>query len=133
MKKFLSKTTMIFLFLATMSGISESVEQQDCEVMNKKDFGLMLGWKFGGLGWGMGPEIGYKSVNGVDWKGSVQYMVAEYQELCSRYNTGRISKEHYEKEIQSIIERSRRYEKEIAEYFYQKKQRIFNEMKEYAR
>ena len=60
-------------------------------------------------------------------------MVAEYQELCSRYNTGRISKEHYEKEIQTIIDRSRRYEKEIAEYFYQKKQRIFNEMKEYAR
>ena len=133
MKKFLSKTTIIFLFLATMSGISESVEQQDCEVMNKKDFGLMLGWKFGGLGWGMGPEIGYKSVNGVDWKGSVQYMVAEYQELCSRYNTGRISQAQYDREIQNIIERSRRYEMEIAEYFRKKKEVIFNQMERAVR
>ena len=128
MKMFPSKIIIIFLFLATMSGISEAIEQQDCEIMNKKELGFMLGWKLGGFGLGVGPEIGFRNSSGVNWSGSVQYMVAEYQELCSRYNTGRISKDKYDKEIQNIIERSRRYEREIAEYFHKKKAVIFNEM-----
>ena len=123
----------LFLLLATMSASSEAIEKQDCEIMDKKESGISLGWKFGGFGWGVGPEISFKDSRGVDWSGSVQYMVAEYQELCSRYNTGRISKKEYDKEIQNIIERSRRYEMELAEFFRKKKEVIFNEMKEYER
>ena len=40
----------------------------------------------------------------------------------------KITKEEYDKEIQSIISRSRRYEQEVAEHFRKKKEVIFNEM-----
>ena len=33
------------------------VDNQDCSIMRKKDDTLALGWKFGGLMWGFGPEI----------------------------------------------------------------------------
>jgi hypothetical protein len=119
---------LFLLFITSCPKAAIAVEQQDCEVMDREEFQVALGWKVGGFGWGVGPEVSFGSSSGVRWSGSVQYMVAEYQELCSRYNTGRISKEEYNKEIQNIIQRSRRYERELAEYFKQKKQVIFNEM-----
>ena len=119
---------LFLLFITSCPKAVIAVEQQDCEVMDREEFQVALGWKVGGFGWGVGPEVSFGSSSGVRWSGSVQYMVAEYQELCSRYNTGRISKEEYNKEIQNIIQRSRRYERELAEYFKQKKQVIFNEM-----
>ena len=123
----------ILFLLLFMTGIADAVEKQDCEVMDKKEFAIALGWKFGGWGFGVGPEIAFKDSQGVDWSGSVQYMVAEYQELCSRYNTGRISQAQYDREIQNIIERSRRYEMEIVEYFRKKKAVIFNQMERAVR
>ena len=33
------------------------VDKQDCDVLKKKDNSIGLGWKFGGLMWGFGPEI----------------------------------------------------------------------------
>ncbi|SVD23635.1 uncharacterized protein METZ01_LOCUS376489, partial [marine metagenome] len=33
------------------------VDKQDCSIMRKKDNSIALGWKFGGLMWGFGPEI----------------------------------------------------------------------------
>jgi len=116
-----------------MSASSEAIEKQDCEIMQSESGSITLGFKSGGIGFGVGPEITFGSSSGVNWSGSVQYMVAEYQELCSRYNTGRISKKEYDKEIQNIIERSRRYEMELAEFFRKKKAVIFNEMKEYEK
>ena len=129
----IKKYYIVILFLATMSGISEAIEQQDCEIMQSESGSITLGFKAGTIGFGVGPEITFGSSSGVNWSGNVQYMVAEYQELCSRYNTGRISKVQYDKEIQNIIERSRRYEMEQAEYFRKKREIIFNEMKEYER
>ncbi len=96
--------------------------------MDREEFLLAFGWKAGGFGFGVGPEVSFGSSSGIRWSGSVQYMVAEYQELCARYNTGRISKDIYDKEMKNIIERSRRYERELAEYFTQKQRVIFNEM-----
>ena len=127
------KNISVILFLATMSGISEAIEHQDCEIMHSESGSVTLGMKAGGFGFGVGPEITFGSSSGIVWNGNVQYMVAEYQELCSRYNTGRMSKKEYDKEIQNIIERSRRYEQEQAEYFKKKKEVIFNEMKEYEK
>lgn len=121
----------IFIFLLSLASCPNSataVEQQDCGVMDREEFLLAFGWKAGGFGFGIGPEVSFGSSSGIRWSGSVQYMVAEYQELCARYNTGRISKDIYDKEIKNIIERSRRYEQELAEYFIQKQRVIFNEM-----
>ena len=120
------------LIIFTMSFHSpvfgEEIEKQDCEIMKNKDDSFSFGWKIGGFGWGVGPEISFKNTQGINWHNNVQYMIAEYEELCSRFNTGRMTKEEYDKEIQTIIQRSRRYEQEVAEHFRKKKEVIFNEL-----
>lgn len=120
------------LIIFTMSFHSpvfgEEIEKQDCEIMKNKDDSFSFGWKIGGFGWGVGPEISFKNTQGINWHNNVQYMIAEYQELCSRYNTGRISKYQYHKEIRIIIERSRNYRKEMSKIIQKKKQLLFNEL-----
>jgi hypothetical protein len=110
---------------------SMALADQDCRVMEKKDDGISLGFKFGGFGWGVGPEIGFHNKSGIDWHDNIQYMIAEYQELCSRFNTGRISETEYQKEINNIISRSRGYSKEMYLHFEKKKQKFFNEMENF--
>ena len=114
-----------------MSGISESVEQQDCRVMEKKDSGISLGIKFGGFGWGVGPEVGFYNKSGITWNENIHHMIAEYQELCSRYNTGRLAPSEYQRELDNIISRSRNYIKEVYERLRDKKINMFNEMDEF--
>ena len=118
----------IFILIMIYHVPSFAIEQQDCNVMRYKKGNITFGFKAGGLLWGIGPEVSFGSASGVQWNDSVQYMVAEYQELCSRYNTGRVSKVEYDKEIQKIIERSRNYTFKINEYFRKKKNLIFNEL-----
>ena len=89
---------------------------------------ITFGFKAGGLGWGIGPEVSFGSSSGVRWNNNLQYMVAEYQELCSRYNTGRVSKIEYDEEIQLIIQRSRNYTIKMNKIFRENKRSMFNEM-----
>ena len=121
-KKFLFSLSLILLCYSPVSA------EQDCDVMKNKDTNVTLGFKAGTLLMGVGPEISFRNFYGTKWRGNIQYMIAEYEELCSRFNTGRMTKEEYDKEIQSIISRSRRYEQEVAEHFRKKKEVIFNEM-----
>ena len=123
MKKFLSSIILILLCYSPVSA------EQDCDVMKNKDTNVTLGFKAGTILMGVGPEIAFRDFYGTHWRGNIQYMIAEYEELCSRYNTGRMTKEEYDKDIQNIISRSRRYEQEVAERFRMKKEVIFNEMK----
>ena len=126
MKKF-HFNLILFLIVATMSASKVSAEQ-DCRVMEKKDNGFTIGWKFGGFGWGVGPEIGFHNKSGIDWHDNIQYMIAEYQELCARFNTGRISETEYQKEVNNIISRSRNYSIEMYMHYKQKKDNFFSEM-----
>ena len=104
------------------------IDKQDCDIMRKKDDTLALGWKFGGLMWGFGPEIKIGHHSGVAWKSDVQRMVAEYQELCTQFNTGRLSQQEYQAEKQGIVKRSYNYARELEKQFRQKKDRMFKEM-----
>ena len=104
------------------------IDKQDCDIMRKKDDTLAFGWKFGGLMWGFGPEIKVGHTVGVAWKGDVQRMVAEYQELCTQFNTGRLSQQEYQAEKQGIVKRSYNYARELEKQFRQKKDRMFKEM-----
>ena len=124
----MKKIMFLFSFISLFHNPAFAFVEQDCDIMKKKDNNIKLGFKMGGLVWGVGPEITFRNSFGTDWHGNVQYMIAEYQELCVRYNTNRISKEQYDKEIQNIIERSRRYEKEMAEHFRKKKEAMFDEL-----
>ncbi len=107
-----------------------ATEKQDCDIMKYETDSFTVGWKFGGLFWGVGPEVTFGSQSGVVWRDNLQYMVAEYQELCSRYNTGRVSKVEYDKEIQLIIQRSRDFTFKMNEAFRRKKQLMFDEMED---
>ena len=104
------------------------IDKQDCDIMRKKDDTIALGWKFGGLMWGFGPEIKIGHHSGVAWKGDVQRMVAEYQELCTQFNTGRLSQQEYQAEKQGIVKRGYNYARELEKQFRQKKDRMFKEM-----
>ena len=104
------------------------VDKQDCSIMRKKDDTLALGWKFGGLMWGFGPEIKIGHSSGVAWKHDVQRMVAEYQELCTQFNTGRLSQQEYQAEKQQIVQRGYNYARELEKRFKQKKDDMFKEM-----
>ena len=104
------------------------VDKQDCSIMRKKDDTLALGWKFGGLMWGFGPEIKIGHHSGVAWKSDVQRMVAEYQELCTQFNTGRLSQQEYQAEKQEIVQRGYNYARELEQRFKQKKDDMFKEM-----
>ena len=123
MKKFLFSLSLILLCYSPVSA------EQDCDVMKNKDTNVTFGFKAGTILMGVGPEIAFRDFYGIQWRGNIQYMIAEYEELCSRYNTGRMTKEEYDKEIQNIISRSRRYEQEVAERFRMKKELMFNELK----
>ena len=105
-----------------------AVDKQDCSIMRKKDDTLALGWKFGGLMWGFGPEIKIGHSSGVEWKHDVQRMVAEYQELCTQFNTGRLSQQEYQAEKQQIVQRGYNYARELDKRFKQKKDDMFKEM-----
>jgi hypothetical protein len=104
------------------------LDKQDCEIMRKEDNSIGLGFKFGGLMWGFGPEIKIGHSSGIEWKGDVQRMVAEYQELCTQFNTGRLSQEEYKFEKKGIIQRGYGYAKELEKRFKQKKEDMFREM-----
>ena len=118
----------IFILIILSYNPSYAFEKQNCDIMKYEKGSITFGLKAGGLFWGVGPEVSFGSMSGTEWRDNLQYMVAEYQELCSRYNTGRVSKEEYDKEIQKIIERSRNYTFKINEHFRKKKDLIFNEM-----
>jgi len=104
------------------------LDKQDCEIMRKEDNSIGLGFKFGGLMWGFGPEIKIGHSSGIEWKSDVQRMVAEYQELCTQFNTGRLSQEEYKFEKKGIIQRGYGYAKELEKRFKQKKDDMFREM-----
>ena len=112
----------IFLYYSPVSA------KQNCDVLNYETGTFSIGLKAGGFGYGVGPEVSFGSSNGTKWNDALQYMVAEYQELCSRYNTGRISDKEYKKEINLIIKRSRGHTLELNRLFRKKKQSIFEEM-----
>jgi len=118
----------IIFILILLCHNSVYAEQQDCDIMNYETDSITLGFKAGGLFWGVGPEVTFGSQSGVVWNDNLQYMVAEYQELCSRFNTGRVSKIQYDKEIQLIIQRSRNFTFKMNEVFRRKKQSMFQEM-----
>ena len=78
------------------------VEQQDCSVHKSEDGRITLGFKFGTMLFGVGPEISFGKKTGIDWDHTVQGLIARYQELCARFNTGSITKQEYEERMAKI-------------------------------
>ena len=109
------------------------VEEQDCSVYKSENGKITLGFKAGGLFFGIGPEISFGKESGIDWDNLTQRLVARYLELCTRFNTGSISKSEYDKRLKKIeaIE-AKAYElyQEVIEETAKRKDRLFEELDE---
>ena len=109
------------------------VEEQDCSVYKSENGKITLGFKAGGLFFGIGPEISFGKESGIDWDNLTQRLVARYLELCTRFNTGSISKSEYDKRLEKIeaieAEAYELYQKVIEETA-KRKDKIFEELDE---
>ena len=122
---------MIRIFVDKNHMKSIVVGKQDCSIMRNETDTYGFGFKIGGLLYGMGPEVYYGHSSGINWNWGTQLMVAEFQELCTRFNTGRLSQEEYSEEVYGIINRSRNYTKELEERLKKKKDALFQEIDEW--
>ncbi len=107
------------------------VEQQDCSVHKNEDGRITLGFKLGGLLFGIGPEITFGKKEGIDWDHTVQGLIARYQELCARFNTGSITKQEYDErmaKIEGIEKEAYGLYKEFLRKKARRKQDVFDEL-----
>lgn len=107
------------------------VDKQDCAIHRSEDRGITLGLKIGNILVNAGPEITFGKKDGIDWDRTVQVFISRYQELCTRFNTGSLTKSEYDKRLAEI----ERIDKEAYElhkkYLLEKekhKQEVFDEM-----
>jgi hypothetical protein len=109
------------------------VEEQDCSVYKSENGKITLGFKAGGLFFGIGPEVSFGTESGIDWNNLTQRLVVRYLELCTRFNTGSISKPEYDKRLKKIeaieAEAYELYQKVIEETA-KRKDKIFEELDE---
>lgn len=76
-------------------------DKMDCRVHKSKS-GVTLGLKGGNFLFSFGPEITLGGEARVKWEEAVQALVVRYEELCSRFNTGLLSKQAYEYRLEEI-------------------------------
>ena len=107
------------------------VEQQDCSVHKSEDGRITLGFKIGSFLFGIGPEISFGKKIGIDWDHTVQGLIARYQELCARFNTGSITKQEYEErlaKIETIEKEAYNLYQEFLKKKARRKQDVFDEL-----
>ncbi len=77
-------------------------EEQDCTVHKTEGGEITLGFKAGNLLFSIGPEITFGRYKGINWDVTVQRIIARYQQVCTRYNTGSLTKKDYDNRIAEI-------------------------------
>jgi chaperonin cofactor prefoldin len=80
---------------------------------------------------GFGPEVTFRKKNGIEWHRSVQAFISRYQALCSRFNSGSMTKDEYNMEIkklEDIEERMAKIEKEAMEALDRDADAMFDSM-----
>jgi hypothetical protein len=107
------------------------VEKQDCSVHKNKESNLVFGLSFGNMLFSVTPLVSYGERVGIDWNRSVQSFISRYQSLCSRFNSGSMSKQEYDREalkLEDIEDRMAKLEKEAMEAVVKSKQDMFERM-----
>lgn len=92
------------------------VEKQDCEVYETVEYGVVVGLKIGTLLFNVGPEMGFSRKVGIEWDRTIHSLIARYKELCTRFNTGGLTKREYEdrlQEIDDLYQRAKQVEREL--------------------
>jgi hypothetical protein len=86
------------------SSETREVQKMDCSSYDTRGESLRVGLDFGLL-FGLvsaGPSVQTAKVTGMNWDKSVHHMVAQYKELCSRFNSGGISQAAYDQRVAEI-------------------------------
>lgn len=87
-------------------GASETKEVQrlDCRQWDEKTKSLTVGLNFSVLfgAASAGPSVTSAETIGVKWDKSAQFIVAQYKELCNRFNAGAVSMPSYESRLGEI-------------------------------
>ena len=107
------------------------VEEQDCSIYQSKDGKITLGFKASGLLFGIGPEISIGNDKGINWGELSQRLVARYLELCTRFNTGSITKSEYDKrleKIEAIETKAYKLYQQVIEETRKRRDKIFEEL-----
>ena len=107
------------------------VEKQDCAIHKTEGGQITLGFKIGNFLLNIGPEVSFGKKAGIDWDRTVQVFISRYQELCSRFNTGRLTKKEYDDrlaEIERIDSEAYELHKKFMLEKEKHKQDVFDEM-----
>ena len=80
------------------------VQKIDCSVYDTRRKELTVGLNFSLLfgAASAGPQVTSATETGVKWDKSVQAIVAQYKELCARFNAGAISQPSYDARLGEI-------------------------------
>lgn len=106
-------------------------EKQDCTVHRTEGGQITLGFKVGNFLLNAGPEISFGKKAGIDWDHTVHIFISRYQELCSRFNTGSLTKKEYDTRLAEIERIDNEAYEVHRKYLLEKekhKQDVFDEM-----
>ena len=106
------------------------VEPMDCSILKTTANGVTLGFKFGAVFIGIGPEVTFGEREQVKWEEAVQGLMVQYKELCARFNTGAISKKGYETRLQELDAAYQKARRELVHGPEDRANRMFDRMKE---
>ena len=104
--------------------------KMDCRVHKTKK-GMTIGFKAGSLLFGVGPEVTLGGEAKVAWDKAVQGIIARYEELCARFNTGMITKKEYDErlnEIDAIAEEAMNFQDRIMDRVKDKSEKAFEDL-----
>jgi hypothetical protein len=83
---------------------TREVQKMDCRVYDTRGEAMRTGIDFGVL-FGLvrgGPYVEQAKISGVKWDRSVNQMIAQYKEVCSRFNSGVVSQAAYNVRVAEI-------------------------------
>jgi hypothetical protein len=109
------------------------VEPMDCTILKTSAHGITLGFKFGALFIGVGPEVTFGEREQVKWEEAVQGLMVQYKELCARFNTGALSKARYEARLRELDAAFQKARRELVRGPEERANRLFDMLKEEER
>jgi hypothetical protein len=86
------------------SPATREVQKMDCGAYDSRGEAMRVGVDFGVLFQIVrgGPYVEKAKIASMNWDKSVHHMVAQYKELCSRFNSGGISQAAYDQRVAEI-------------------------------
>jgi hypothetical protein len=83
---------------------TREVQKLDCRVYDERTKSLTVGFSVSALfgAAAAGPYVTTAETTGVKWEKAAQMVVAQYKELCARYNSGAVAQSTYDTRVAEI-------------------------------